>query len=156
MHRTPRSSHAAGAFVLAVALAGCAGAEGAADRHMAEMRDAIGRIQADHDLSDDGARALGVFEDAEVEAPAAPAPRAPQAPSMLRAVQIGEGEDTREPDDPNDPGERPEIRLRGTGRGAEAWERPRREPSRTEVVRVTDAGGADADVRGPAGPKESR
>ncbi len=94
--------------------AGCSHAEGAADRHFAEMRDAIGKVQVDQDRSNERFRLL---EDVPVEekaraAKAAPAPRRPVVP---RTVQLGDTEDARESDDPNDPNVRPEIRLQGSG-----------------------------------------
>ena len=93
-------------------VAGCAHADGAADRQIADLRDSVGKLEAERDRTND--RAL--FDDAEAKpAPAAAAPRKAEAP---RTLQIGDDEGSRENDDPNDPNARPEIRLQGTGGGS--------------------------------------
>lgn len=96
-------------FGLVLPLAACAHSETAADRHFAELSDAMGKMQADQDRSDH--MGLGVEETAERPRAARGAAKGTVTP---RSVSIGD-EDTGESDDPNDPSERPEIRLQGAG-----------------------------------------
>jgi tol-pal system protein YbgF len=92
---------------------GCAHSEGAADRHFAEMREAIGKVEAEQDRANRGG--LGLIEDSRGgETSAPPAPKVAGAPPP-RTVQIGTADDAGESDDPNDPNARPEIRLQGQG-----------------------------------------
>jgi TolA-binding protein len=92
---------------------GCSRADNAADRHAAEMREAIGRLEADADKFD---QRLGNLEVATTEdrgnRAAEAAPKGSPAPPP-RVLQLGASPDTGENDDPNAPEARPEIRLVG-------------------------------------------
>src|SRR5215207_8329506 len=91
---------AGGLFLLA---AGCAHADAAADRHITDLRNSIGKLEAEQDQ-----------RVARVDDPSPPKPAAPKtSPSAGRSVQIGDDEGG-ESDDPNDPTARPEIRVQGT------------------------------------------
>jgi tol-pal system protein YbgF len=89
---------------------GCAHADSAADRHFAELRDAVGKVEAEQDREN---RRLEAFESAGEKAP--PPPKSSPAPAtpVPRTVQIGGDDDAAVSDDPNDPTARPEIRLHG-------------------------------------------
>lgn len=121
------------AFLLVAAfvvLPACSRAETAADRHVKEMTDQIASIQKDQDK----AGKLGKIEPDDRVVPTAPS--APAAPSKAalgvpRVVQLG-GDDSGENEDPDDPGERPEIRVVGSGGGAS------RAPSRRGNIRLED------------------
>jgi tol-pal system protein YbgF len=97
------------AVVSALAL-GCNRADNAADRHAAEMRDSITRLQSDQDKLD---QRLGVVEGVQTEdrqekqAQKTPGPAAPP-----RVVQLG-GPGEPDSEDPNAPDTRPEIRVVG-------------------------------------------
>jgi tol-pal system protein YbgF len=95
--------------------AGCAHTESAADRHFAELSDAVGKVQAEQDR-DSERLGRGMVEASETENARAPVKAAapPKAPAQ-RTVQIGADADDGESDDPNDPTARPEIRLQGQG-----------------------------------------
>jgi len=137
---------------------GCARAETAADRHVAEMTDAIQGIQTDQDKSPKGGR-LDVGDDKGI-LPKLPASSSkPQQASQAsakagpagapRVVQLG-GDDSFENDDPNDPTQRPEIRLvgtPGTRRGREPRE-PRESRESREPRAGSDAAGSDAAASG--------
>jgi len=102
------------AFAAAAAVAGlgCSRADSAADRHLAEMQEAITKVQADQDRMSQ----LGLLEGASTdETIARPAPRKAPAGAPPRTVQIGDTDAAGESDDPNDPNARPEIRLQGSG-----------------------------------------
>lgn len=95
-------------------LSGCARAETAADRHMAELSDAITSIQRDQDKGSKVGKLEAEDKGALVPVPSSAPPAS--AKTMIaapRVVQLG-GEDTGENDDPNDPTARPEIRVVGT------------------------------------------
>jgi tol-pal system protein YbgF len=118
-----RATCAAFAVVLGAAGSACARAETAADKHFAEMRDQIAKMQAEQDRTDQRLSSLEVaFADEKsgrlVEGQAAdPKPGAKSYAPPPRVVALG-GEPPAENDDPNDPSPRPEIRL--VGRGAPA------------------------------------
>jgi tol-pal system protein YbgF len=115
--RVPIRSAACGLTLgLAQLLGGCAHSDTAADRHFAELRDAVGKEQTDQDRN----VASGFFEPGAAESkPAATnVQRSAPAPTQRRSVSIGEGDASEESDDPNDPTARPEIRLQGAGSGA--------------------------------------
>ncbi len=113
----------------ALLLMGCAHADGAADRQMADLRDSLGKLAAERDRTND--RAL--LDDSDTKPP--PAPAAPRKAGSLRTVQIGDDEG-RESDDPNDPSARPEIRLQGGGGGGSRPARSSRTRGREEDVRT--------------------
>jgi tol-pal system protein YbgF len=100
---------------LSVVAAGCARAETAADRHFAEMREQVSRMQADHDKIEEriGALEVAAADEKNPRTPAATVP--PQAPA--RVVQLG-GPSDADPADPNDPTARPDIRVMGAGGAA--------------------------------------
>lgn len=100
-------------FGLAVYASGCAHADSAADRHFAELQDAIGKDQVNQDRSNDG---LGLLDVSPPDGKPAPAAKHDKSPP--RTVSIGDDDDAHENDDPNDPNARPEIRLQGQGGGA--------------------------------------
>jgi tol-pal system protein YbgF len=101
--------------LFAATLAGCGHPESAADRHFADLREEVSKMQADNDRPD---QRLGSLEDIGDEkttrvdtaatAPSSPAP----APAAGRVVQLGGPSDAEEAD-PNDPVARPDIRLSG-------------------------------------------
>ncbi|HVJ89261.1 MAG TPA: tol-pal system protein YbgF, partial [Labilithrix sp.] len=123
----------AAAFGLILAT-GCAHSESAADRHFAEMGEALVKVQAEHDRSSKrlGDLAFGPDEGRSPTPPGASAP--PGVRSVPRTVQIGEGEDAGESDDPNDPNARPEIRLQGGARPARAKTTRGRPETRIDVA----------------------
>lgn len=141
----PARARAAGRLVFALSLAlfaatlaGCARADSVADRQIAEMREAIGEIQADRDR-----------QRLDVEPAAARAPRPAKAtPPPPRSVQIGSAADDVEPADPNDSGARPEIRLYG---GSASSRSVRGKSSRSEI-RVDEADDGEAAWKAPRGP----
>lgn len=94
---------------VALTLAACAHTETAADRHFAELNDALGKVQADQDRSDP----LGVTDPAAQEKDRPKTSKA--AAATPRIVSIGDDDASGESDDPNDPSARPEIRLQGAG-----------------------------------------
>lgn len=100
------------ALIATVSGLGCAHADSAADRHIAEMREAVGKLQADRDQTDQRS-------DRDLPLPDETTARAPKAPASVfhpRIVQLGEADRAAdESDDPNDPNARPEIRLYGSG-----------------------------------------
>ena len=99
-----------GAAVSVVAVA-CARPETAADRQFAEMREQVGRMQAEHDKVD---QRLGALEGTMADDKTPPASSAvPAGPGpTARVVQLG-GPSDADPADPNDPAARPDIRLTG-------------------------------------------
>lgn len=134
-------------------LSACSRAETAADRHMAEMNDAITSIQKDQDkgskvgkIEVEDKSALGVPMPSS--APPASAKTAIAAP---RVVQLG-GDDTGENDDPNDPTARPEIRVVGTpGSGGAS------RSSRRSNIRLDDYGsGGSADASSTSSASSGR
>jgi tol-pal system protein YbgF len=105
-------------FLLAsLVLGGCAHAEAAADRHASDMRDSIGKLEAEQD------QRVARVDEGTPASKRAPAPNKPIGP---QSVQIGD-DGAPESDDPNDPTARPEIRLQGTASG-----RPTRSKSRAQ------------------------
>lgn len=118
---------------------GCNRADNAADRHAAEMRDAINKLQADTDRVDQrlGMLEVAVAEDKQAKnADGTPAPAAKPSmspPPPPRVVQLG-GPAEPDDDDPNSPESRPEIRLTGQP-GAF---RPTRGKSRADDVTLSD------------------
>ncbi len=111
-----------GAVLFAFGGVGCVRPENAADRHFAEMRDSVGRLQAEQD------RESGLVLDPEAKVTTPPARGAQPAPAAgpPRTVQIGvDPDEALEDDDPNAPGARPEIRIQGTGGAASSPPRTR-------------------------------
>jgi tol-pal system protein YbgF len=111
------------ALALAPLLAlGCARAETAQDKQLAEMREQMTRIQEDNDRFE---KRLGVVEVAMADEKAPPAPPKAQAggaggangtaatPPPPRVVQLG-SDDDRASDDPNDASPRPKIEMTGS------------------------------------------
>jgi len=128
-------------------LGGCA-REGAAERHFAEHREAMTKMQNDHDRIDqrlgaleiaqaddrrsrDGSAAVAGSATKRADATAA----APGAVASPRVVQLG-GAGDGETADPNDPAARPEIRVVGAGGSGGSARRGRSAPL-TESTRVT-------------------
>jgi tol-pal system protein YbgF len=91
------------------AAAGCGRPESAADRHAADLSDAIKTIQADQDR--DRQRLGSSAAEPDAAQKREPGGQARGTPA-LRAVQLGDGEAGAN-DDPNDTSARPEIRLVG-------------------------------------------
>ncbi|MBX3219243.1 MAG: tol-pal system protein YbgF [Labilithrix sp.] len=121
---------------------GCSRADSAADRHLAEMREAIGKVQAEQDRTN---QRVGLLESAAADDRSRRVSKAsPGLPvAAPRTVQIGDNDD-RESDDPNDPNARPEIRLQGQGAGSIRPVRGKATPGRGEArVELADDG-ADA------------
>ena len=134
--------------LLACALVGCA-RQDAADRHFAELRDQISKIQADQDKTDHRLDSLEVAVAEEKSGrlvEAAPLPSKKAEPTEKRVVALGPGE--TESDDPNDPAPRPEIRVVGP---AGAASRPSRGKTRVDEplpsVRSDRASALDPDAK---------
>jgi tol-pal system protein YbgF len=117
-------------LLLAVSLlvAGCAHAEAAADRHMEDMRDSIGKLEADQDKR---------IARVDPGAPATKPAPASNKPIGQRTVQIGD-DDAPDSDDPNDPTARPEIRLQGTATGRPSRSKSRAQEERPSAPSVLD------------------
>jgi len=104
---------------------GCGRPESAADRQLAELREQVTKMEAEHDKVD--AR-LGALELAAAdEKTAAPersraAAAGPGATTQPHVVQLGGAADA-DGEDPNDKGERPDIRV--TGAAGSVSPRPR-------------------------------
>lgn len=106
--------------VVALALAGCARPEGAADRHFDELREQMTRMQAEQDRVN---KRLGALEVAAVERREAAAPKAdkPAPPaSPPRVVELGADPDGDAPADEEAGGARPQITVTGSSRGGRA------------------------------------
>lgn len=110
-------------LVLALALlggAGCAHADGAADRQIEDLRRGVDQTEAEQDRVNRRAAMIAETPDEKAARPVYPAadPQNPAAATPAggspRTVQIGQDDASRESDDPNDPAARPEIRLQGT------------------------------------------
>ena len=127
-------------------LSACSRAETAADRHMAEMNEAIASIQKDQDKGSKVGK-IEVEDKSTLGLPSASSapPAAKTGTPAPRVVQLG-GDDSGESDDPNDPTQRPEIRLVGTP-GAGGGTRS----SRRGSIRFDDASGADSSSSSAAG-----
>ncbi len=125
---------------------GCARAETAADRHAAEMRDAISRLEVDRDRTD---QRLGALEVAVAEDKSRPKkkPAAAAAPSP-KVVQLGEGPARGESDDPEDTAERPAIKVVGPP-GAARASTSRAQKSRTGNVDTSMADAPQPSVLDP-------
>jgi len=96
--------------------AGCAHADGAADRQIEDLRRGVDQTETEQDRVNQRAAMIAETPDEKAARPVYPrgdAP-APAASGVTRTVQIGQDDATHESDDPNDPGARPEIRLQGT------------------------------------------
>ena len=120
--RVPSAFRVSLGAALSVLAAGCARPETAADRQFAEMREQVGRMQADHDKVD---------QPLETETPAASARPAGPGPAA-RVVQLG-GPSDADPADPNDPGARPDIRLTGVPGAAPSRSRSSRSGGRAHI-----------------------
>lgn len=102
----------------------CSHPESAADRHAADMSEAISSIEGEHDRFDEKQGPLELAAGGDKDAGAkSTAPKsagsakgAPQPPA--RVVQLGADAPSGESDDPEDGAARPEIRLVGTGGGS--------------------------------------
>ncbi|HVH47398.1 MAG TPA: tol-pal system protein YbgF [Labilithrix sp.] len=107
-----RAATSIAAIGLGLLAGGCAHSESAADRHFAELHEAVGKVQAEQDRTNDR---LGLLEvgaaDEKTRAAKTPKP----SPAPPRTVSIGDEDSAHESDDPNDPNARPEIRLQGQG-----------------------------------------
>jgi tol-pal system protein YbgF len=137
----------------ALALGGCARPETAADKHFAEMREQVSRMQADHDSIDQRLGALEVAV-AEEKAPRSGATATATtttatgaATPAARVVQLG-GPSDSETADPNDPSARPDIRV--TGAPGSAPMRPRSSKTGRMRVEESEVPGSHAD-----GPRSS-
>lgn len=118
---------------LALALAGCSRADNAADRHAAEMREAISRLQVDHDRFDQrlGIVEIAMAEEKQARTDADRASGGGQAKAVAppRVVQLGGLPDSGENEDPSSPEARPEIKVTG-----QPGLRPARGKWRTEDI----------------------
>jgi TolA-binding protein len=120
--RLRRRSWIACSVVLALGAgtAACGRAETVQDRHMAELREQISRMQVDHDRFDQrlGALELAVAEEKAPrdDASGASGGRA-VGPAVTRVVQLG-ADGRTEVADPADPSARPEIKVTGSVGGA--------------------------------------
>jgi tol-pal system protein YbgF len=109
-------------------------AETVADRHMADMREQISRIQADRDRLD---QRLGAVEIAlaEERSARAPGPEAPAPAGPPRVVQLGAPEERHVSDDPEDSAERPEIKVVGARTTTKASARSAAPPEESSPAR---------------------
>lgn len=138
------------------ALAGCARSETVADRHFAEMREQVSRMQADHDKIDQRLGALEVAA-ADEKTPAQNAQassigeRSPGAVALpVRSMQLGGSSDV-DAADPADASPRPDIRVTGPA-GAASSPRPRSGKSNGRArIEEPDMSG----LRGPNDPPSS-
>jgi tol-pal system protein YbgF len=100
---------------LLVPLVGCAHTDAIAERQFAEMRETMGKVQAEQDKT--SGRDFAEMSTDEQRAPAAQASQAaapsPSGKPTQRTVQIGQDDDDGQNDDPDAPTARPEIRLEG-------------------------------------------
>lgn len=109
--------------VLFALVSGCAHAQTAEEKQLAEMRETMSRMQLERDRMDQRIEALELAV-AEEKSPSAAstANKSAQAvppPSQGGVVQLGGG-DRGENDDPNAPDSRPKIEVSGGGAGARA------------------------------------
>jgi tol-pal system protein YbgF len=105
--------------LVALATQGCGRPESAADRHFADLREQVSKMEADHD------KRLGALElaAADDKSPrSAPVAASPAPVQPARVVQLGGAADA-DGEDPNDKSERPDIRV--TGPAGAASVRPR-------------------------------
>ena len=138
--------------VASVVLGGCAHADSVADRQIAEMRETIGKVQADQDKWSDKDLAEmardGEARDGELAGAAVPSTKrtnpAP-APAAQRTVQLGQDDDDAQSDDPDAPTARPEIRLEGNHIAAP------RSGSRSRARRGSDDDGLRSGAAGGPG-----
>jgi tol-pal system protein YbgF len=128
---------------LSVALGACAHADSAADRHFAEMREQVSRMQAENDKFDQrlGALEVAVADEKNPRAENTNTGTGPAAPAA-RVVQLG-GPSEAEPADPNDPSARPDIKV--TGVPGAAPSRPRSGKSGRARIEESDIGGVRSD-----------
>ncbi len=125
-------------------LAGCSRPETAADRHAADMREAIDEIQEDQD------KAASKLADYGTPPPKASSAQA-KAPPANRTVQLGEGETAS--DDPNDPSARPQISLSGPPGAASRSRSSRSGSARIEPSSSEDSGRKEPSVLDPDAKK---
>jgi tol-pal system protein YbgF len=142
---------------LALALGGCAHADTVADRQIAEMRETIGKVQADQDQSSDKDFAEmardGEAKDGELSGTKVPGAKrttpAPPPPTQ-RTVQLGQEDDDAQSDDPDAPTARPEIRLEGNHVATpRSGSRSRARRSDDDALRPAASGASGAS--GPSG-----
>jgi tol-pal system protein YbgF len=107
-------------------------AETVADRHMADMREQISRIQVDRDRLD---QRLGAVEIALAEERSARATGPEAAAPSPRVVQLGAPEEQHVSDDPEDSAERPEIKVVGARTTTKASARSAAPPEETSAPR---------------------
>jgi len=103
------------AALLAAAAFGCAHPDVAADKHFAELREQVSRMQAEQDKADQrlGSLEIAVADDRRArDERAAAAKGSEHAAAPARVVQLG-GSGDADSEDPADPSARPEIRLSG-------------------------------------------
>lgn len=124
---------------------GCSHADGAPDRHFAEMREAIGKVQAEQDWTNERFGLLDVVAADEKPAGSAKTGAAASAPPP-RTVQLGDTGEGRESDDPDNPNARPEIRVQGSGGGGPRPVRGKTSRAKGEafVEPADESGGSDA------------
>jgi hypothetical protein len=122
---------------------------------MAEMTDALNRLEGDRDRTDARVEGIGsaLAEEQGARQKETATPEGPRpAPAALRSVSLGGDDTSNESDDPNDPTARPEIKLVGppgaASRGARRAARVDEPEPRAEPVRPS---GGDANER----PRES-
>ena len=128
-------------FCLAlVALAGCGRPETAADRHFAEMREQVSKMEAENDKFD---QRLGAVEDAIAdEKTARESGATPPSGQAARVVQLG-GPSDSDAADPNDPAARPDIRVTGVPGAAPMRPRGGKSNGRARIEESDPAGRAD-------------
>ena len=116
----------------ALGMLGCGRAESAADRHFAELRDQVSKMESDHDKIDQrlGALELAAADDKSPRTPPVAVAATPAQP--LRVVQLGGAADG-EGEDPNDKSERPDIRVTGAAGSAPIRPRAGKSGSRARI-----------------------
>jgi tol-pal system protein YbgF len=135
-----------------VGIAGCAHADSAADRHLAEMRRSLDTFQVERD------RQLASLEEADAMAnTGTPPPSAPPSAGsasaegrVLRTVTI-DGDSDAEDDERNDSSERPTIRMvgRGSSGATSSQAKSTRSKSRIEIVDYSNAEEPRASILDP-------
>lgn len=108
--------------LVALLALGCARAETAQDKQLAEMEQTMASVQRAQDKEEPIAakptEGASTTSASDARAVSTAVPKA--APRAVRAVSLGEGDDDDASDDPADPTERPEIKVTGGGSAAGA------------------------------------
>jgi|GEM_PF-414320 len=136
------------------ALTGCARGESAEERQLAQLRDEVARVQADHDRFDQRIGALEVQADgdrperaASTGSAAKDAGRRPPPTPELRVVRLAPADDRAGDDAPIDP--------RGDGAGAAPGSDDPNDATPRPVIQVQGRAGPREASSAPRGPRPS-